>query len=257
MKKFLALLLSCLLLLSLVACAATEEESDDNNVNKDTLADEMTYQNLKYAVNEDGYFSITGYIPNGVEPVKLTIPASIEGREVTGIAASAFRAGKYIASVEFEADAKTGKPNLQKIGEAAFYDCDALTSIVIPATVKSIGESAFRGCDNLANVTFAEGCAITEIAPYTFWDCSALTGITIPATVTVIDDGAFWRCASLTSFFVPDAVEWIGDAAFADCAELVEFSIPATLTETNVGSEIWANCDKIQASVRQPVEAEG
>ena len=255
MKKFLALLLSCLLLLSLVACAATEEESNDNNT-KETLADEMTYQNLKYAVNEDGYFSITGYIPNGVEPVKLTIPASIEGREVTGIADSAFRAGKYIASVEFEADAKTGTPNIQKIGQAAFYDCDALTSIVIPATVKSIGESAFRGCDNLASVTFAEGCAITEIAPYTFWDCAALTGITVPATVTVIDDGAFWNCESLTSFFVPDAVEWIGDAAFADCIELVDFSVSEALTDSNVGSEVLANCDKIQVTVR-PVVVEG
>ncbi len=257
MKKFLALLLSCLLLLSLVACAATEEESDDNSVNKDTLTDEMTYGNLKYAVNEDGYFSITGYIPNGVEPIKLKIPASIEGREVTGIADSAFRASKYIVSVEFEADAKTGKTNLKSIGQAAFYDCDALTAIVIPATVTTIEESAFRSCENLASVSFADGCAITEIAPYTFWECTSLNGIVVPATVTTIDDGAFWRCSSLTSFVVPDAVEWIGDAAFADCTELVEFSIPAALTESNVGYEVLANCDKVQVTARQPVEVEG
>ena len=144
MKKFLALLVAGLLLLSLIACSPTPEESNDNENNnkQESSEDEMIHENLKYAVNEDGYYSITGYVPNGVEPVALKIPAIIDGREVTGIAAEAFKASKYITSVEFLAD-ENGKVYINKIGEAAFYDCDQLTEITIPAKVTAISASTF------------------------------------------------------------------------------------------------------------------
>ena len=58
---------------------------------------------------------------------------------------------------------------ITSIGEEAFADCEALTSVTIPNSVTSIGESAFAGC-------------------------KALTSITIPNSITSIGNDAFSEC---------------------------------------------------------------
>ena len=42
---------------------------------------------------------------------------------------------------------------MTSIGDSAFRNCTALTSIVIPNNVINIGDSAFSGCSNLATIT--------------------------------------------------------------------------------------------------------
>ena len=42
-----------------------------------------------------------------------------------------------------------------------FSNCDALTSVTIPGSLKSIGNSVFQSCDALTKVIFAEGCTST------------------------------------------------------------------------------------------------
>ena len=82
-----------------------------------------------------------------------------------------------------------------EINQYAFYNCDSLTSVVIPDSVKSIGE-------------------------YAFAYCRSLTGVVIPDSVTSIGNGAFYSCDSLTSVVIPDSVTSIGDRAFAYCTGL-------------------------------------
>ena len=43
----------------------------------------------------------------------------------------------------------------------AFYGCKGLTSVTIPASIKSIGVSAFYGCNSLTSITIPE--SITTI----------------------------------------------------------------------------------------------
>ena len=50
-------------------------------------------------------------------------------------------------------DTLTGLP-VATIGEMAFFQCTDLTSVVIPASVKSIGNYAFGLCDALLGVYF-------------------------------------------------------------------------------------------------------
>ena len=47
------------------------------------------------------------------------------------------------------------------IGDSAFYDCDALTSVTLPDSVTSIGDDAFAACSRLESVTIPAG--VTEI----------------------------------------------------------------------------------------------
>jgi hypothetical protein len=56
----------------------------------------------------------------------------------------------------------------------AFRDCDALTSVILPAAIH-IGDSAFSGCDALTSVSLP---AATTIGDSAFVSCTALTDLT-------------------------------------------------------------------------------
>ena len=82
--------------------------------------------------------------------------------------------------------------NVTSIGEGAFADCTALTSITIPSSVTSIGKEAFSSCTSLSSITIPYG--LTIIYGSTFYGCSGLTSITIPNSVTRIDYAVFDVC---------------------------------------------------------------
>ena len=86
------------------------------------------------------------------------------------------------------------------IGNDAFYDCNGLTSITIPNSVKSISYNAF--------------CF-----------CVGLTSVIIPNSVTTIDDDAFYCCSSLTSIAIPNSVANIGLEAFGGCDNLTSIKV--------------------------------
>ena len=83
------------------------------------------------------------------------------------------------------------------IGEYAFAECKALTSVTIPDSVTSIGKLAFARCNALTSVTIPD--SVTSIGRSAFFDCVALTSITIPDSVTSIENDTFLYCNKITS----------------------------------------------------------
>ena len=69
--------------------------------------------------------------------------------------------------------------SVTSIGDWAFMDCSALTSITIPNSVTSIGYAAFYGCSGLTSITIPN--SVTSIGDEAFEDCSALTSVTVPS----------------------------------------------------------------------------
>ncbi len=89
-------------------------------IQMDFLAKKLTSGNYNYIVLDDGTVKITSCVD---ATTNLEIPAQIDGKAVTEIAAN------------------------------AFYNQTSLQSVSIPSSVTKIGNGAFDGCSNLSKVT--------------------------------------------------------------------------------------------------------
>ena len=135
--------------------------------------------------------------------------------------------------------------SVTSLGERAFFNCNSLTSIVIPDSVTSIGSYAFNVCDSLTSITIPD--SVTSIGSYAFNDCDSLTSITIPDSVTSIGGSAFESCDSLTSVTIGDGVTSIGWYAFGYCDSLTSVTIGNGVT--SIGWGAFYNCTALTSIV--------
>lgn len=167
----------------------------------------------------------------------------------------------------------------------AFSNCDQMTSITIPATIKTIGYSAFYWCDGLkavysenlavwCGISFGGGTecnplslahhlyvngeevkdlvipeGVTSIGGHSFQDATALTSVVIPSSVTKIGDEAFAGCSSITNLSIASGVKVIGFNAFGGCSGLKEVTIPEGTEHLEPGA--FYHCGQL-ASVSLP-----
>jgi hypothetical protein len=142
----------------------------------------------------------------------------------------------------------------------AFYNCTALVSVSVPASLSMIDSNTFRDCRSLVSVTFADaapGAGSVKFLSYCFQDCTALERVTLPARGVVITatsglnvfagcislktinlevvtnllgDNAFQGCASLTSADLSGAGKLISTAPFDNCSSLRSVTLAPTIT---------------------------
>ena len=86
------------------------------------------------------------------------------------------------------------------IGDFAFFNCEDLTAITIPNSVKSIGYCSFYHCSRLSSVAIPN--SVTSIGEYAFKRCLFLTTVTIGKGLKSVGNQAFSCCAYLTSITV-------------------------------------------------------
>jgi len=171
-------------------------------------------------------------------------------------------------------------PNyITNIGNNAFYDCSALTSITIPKSVTSIGNSAFYNCDSLTKTNYTGDIAgwcdikfdssrsnpmfysqnlyindqeikdlvipnsVDSIHDYTFYNGSALSSVSLSNSVTSIGNYAFSGCSSLTSITIPNSVTSVGNCAFDYCSSLNLVTLGKGVT--SVGNWAFADCSSL------------
>ena len=99
---------------------------------------------------------------------------------------------------------------MRLIDEYAFYFCESLTHVSMPATLNTMGDGVFEECSNL-------------------------TSIAIPNGLRVIPQSAFYFCESLSQITWGDAVAVIDSFAFGGCA-FSELQLPSTLHSVRTGA---------------------
>ena len=153
-----------------------------------------------------------------------------------------------ISSINFEQDS-----SCSTIGDLAFYYCDSLTSIEIPASVTSIGNGAFENCIGLVSIIVDSENPVYDSRN----NCNAIietnsnkliqgcNNTVIPNTITSIGDGAFATYSGATVINLPDGLISIGVVAFSNCTGLTSIYIPSsveTISAPSYSQSPFAGC---------------
>ncbi len=167
----------------------------------------------------DGSGILTAY--NG-EDTELTIPETVGGIAVTGIAKDIFDEKKQ------DLTKVTILAKIKETPRAFFWDFANLEEVTLPDTLETIDAMSFQGCEKLAGVKFPEG--LETIEGDAFFGCISLKSIDFPANVWKVGERAFQGCTALESITFQDgrSVDCrLNQHVFADCTSLVSVHIPA------------------------------
>lgn len=209
-----------------------------------------------------GIATITGVVGS---PTVLVIPSYLNSFPVKAISENAFKNETTIKTVIICNGIETinGFENcnsmtdvqipvsIKTIGKRCFAKC-GLTKATIPNGVTSIDESAFEDCVGLTRVTIGNG--VTSIGSKAFYGCNKLTDITIGNGVTTVGSNAFSNCNELTSITLPNGVTTISSEAFHPCSKLTRISIPNTITR--IGNYAFGDRSKLTTIIYRGTTAQ-
>lgn len=211
--RLLSAILAVALFFTLLPVSALAEDSGSTGVShaasRSLNTDNKDDQGLMYILNADHTATVANYdnrTPDGVIDIPDTVISGGQTYTVTAIGVSAF--GSFSTRIN-------------------------VSSVFIPATVRSIGSHAFIYCNALTTVTFAEGSQLKSIGSNAFWGSEHLyprfKEIKIPDSVETIGNGAFRHCQNLERITLPSALQTLSNGTFYGCAALSEVTFPASL----------------------------
>lgn len=211
--RLLSAILAVALFFTLLPVSALAEGGGSTGVGhaatRSLTTDNKDDQGLTYTLNADHTATVANYdnsTPDGVIDIPDTVTSGGQTYTVTAIGVSAF--GSFSTRIN-------------------------VSSVFIPATVRSIGSHAFIYCNALTTVTFAEGSQLKSIGSNAFWGSEHLyprfKEIKIPDSVETIGNGAFRHCQNLERITLPSALQTLSNGTFYGCAALSEVTFPASL----------------------------
>ena len=211
--RLLSAILAVALFFTLLPVSALAEDSGSTGVSHAAIrslnTDNKDDQGLTYTLHADHTATVANYdnsTLDGVIDIPDTVISGGQTYTVTAIGVSAF--GSFSTRIN-------------------------VSSVFIPATVRSIGSHAFIYCNALTTVTFAEGSQLKSIGSNAFWGSEHLyprfKEIKIPDSVETIGNGAFRHCQNLERITLPSALQTLSNGTFYGCAALSEVTFPASL----------------------------
>ena len=182
----------------------TVEELDDDTVAIALYKGSSSVVNIPPTIDGKTVVSIdTKAFYDNSTVTKVTIPST-----VTEVGVGAFSKTPNLTQV------KVSK-NLTNIWGSAFKE-SGLTSITIPAGVKTLTDSCFADNTDLVTVNMTEG--LEEIGNNVFSGCTSLKTVYLPEGLTKLSGSVFNGCTSLESVTIPASVTDFGETFnFEDC----------------------------------------
>lgn len=199
-----------------------------DGVAQDEIYRAMVYAQWKYDV-EDGGVTIVDIMRKSGD---VAIPPEIDGYPVTSIGDAVFFGCDELTSVIIPA-------GVDSIGDYAFCGCEKLTNVVVAGSVKSMGDFIFKGCGNL--LTREDGYIVIGgwLVGYSGDAVAVISGMD---ELRGIAGGALEGCAALRSLEFSDKAMLgsVGAAALKGCTELQSLVLPPSLK--SIGDEAFMGC---------------
>lgn len=213
---------------------------------------------LKSVVIENGVKAIAPYAFAGCSAIEsITLPFIGVGEYAPVVEKANTFASIFGASENIPASlAKVILTDIEEIPQGAFYGCNKIKEISIPATVRSVGGSAFVGCSSLTRVNIEDisaWCTIdfadyysnpVYVAKNIYIDEALVSTLVIPEGISEIKYAAF-AGANFTEIALPESLVVIGDAAFIGCNALTSVTLPDSVTD--LGAHAFAGCKAIES----------
>ena len=191
-------------------------------------------EDIFFESGNEWYASVDGLVCDALGATAIFCPAGKAGAYVipegiTAIGDYAFAERDALTSVTIGA-------YVESIGAHAFEDCSDLLAVTflgsVAANATAIGDYAFYNCTELMSVVFEENCAVASIGSYAFGFCETLTQISVPSSITAIGTYAFYNCVRLSAIDIEGDVS-VGDYAFSECGSLATVNLGADVHNFN------------------------
>ncbi len=105
-----------------------------------------------------------------------------------------FLSGKIIIPAE------TPNGILEFIGRNTFENCDKITGILLPSTIRSLHNEAFMNCSRMERINLPS--SLNSIDRLAFKDCAKLKSVHIPAGITIWDSSWFEGCSGVENISI-------------------------------------------------------
>ncbi len=201
-------------------------------IKKIVFDDEFSQETIGYGAFE-GCYTVSS----------VSIPSSVKE-----IGKRAFYECKAMTTVTIPDDS-----GLTSILGYAFYNCETLKKMTLPATATSIGEYAFYNCAALTSINLPEG--MTTVNKYAFSGTTSLASITLPSTLATVWYGAFYN-SGIETLVIPSPnfnISYNGysgyNGSFESCKKLTTVTFPAECEEVAIGYAAFKDCDLLKTVV--------
>ena len=114
-----------------------------------------------------------------------------------------------------------------RLSGAIFDDCNKVTEVNLPSTLKMIDKGAFRQLYSLFKLELPEG--LLYIEDYAFQHCPKLMEINMPKSLLGIGMKAFEGCRGLYKVNINSGIIEIGDNALKGISDYAEVTFAGTI----------------------------
>lgn len=249
--RLLSALLAVALFFTLLPVSALAEGSTHTGTNHTSSRslDENSKDNqgLTYTLHADHTATVANYdnsVNGGVIDIPDTVTSGGQSYKVTAIGDSAFES----LSTPINVSSVFIPATVRSIGGSAFSYCNSLTTVTFAedSQLKSIGGSAFYGTEH-AHPRFKEikiPDSVETIGNTAFRYCQDLERITLPSALQKLSNSTFYGCTALSEVTFPASLKTIEKGAFIGCRKLSEVKLPASLTAIEVS--VFDSCSSLE-----------